>query len=454
MTQNEKLKVLEIGVSEYGDGSLKAYAQSDMVECVVGVDVKEYTGQLLDNMRFYALDAYTKEAIREIEKKEGTFDIIIDDGSHLYEHQTFFLDNYVELLDDGGLLICEDVSLLRVINEQCAREDVFYFDGWGNLELNVSGFNDPKTYQHNERIIVKAKSEKLTDYVVHDNKPHIPRLPVTPFRDYKRDSTELAISVPLYHPDYPEGCDKYSADNFRDVHCKGAIWAAMSFIHNTDLGDRGTPLFFHIEDKVWNDAMPVFKEFGVPQEWCRKMSLPEPSKTLTAIKPQYGKSLMGLIDNDIDADVTLILDSDFFTCVTGGKLRLYDKLTMPILKRQPSMTYFHRKDLPYGWWVSVVMGSAALSLDLLKTEPLNVIEQMGYEELGFEKELENAKHSDKVNRYFVDEYLKTFPRQHPARDFAVEILPQCYTPCYAFLDVGGIQSPANRVGRLVRCPSL
>ena len=339
-----KLKVLEIGVSEYGEGSLKAFAQSEMVALAVGVDVNDYVGEMLDNMRFYQLDAYTKEAIRFLEDKEGEFDIIIDDGTHAYQHQTFFLEHYLKLLRDGGLLVCEDVNLLKVINEQCSREDVFFIDGWGNLELNANSFTDGKVYKHNERLLVKSKSEKLTDTRKHDSKPHIPKLPVVPFKDYARNSTELAISVPLYHPDFPD-TSKYSPDNFRSVHCKGAIWAAMSMIHNTDLGERGVPLHFHIEDKVWDDAMPVFEDFGVPEDWCRKMTLPKPTIDLVADKAQYGKSLMCLIDDDIDADVTMILDSDFFTCVPGAKMKLYDRLTMPILKNQPSMTYFERPRL-------------------------------------------------------------------------------------------------------------
>ena len=118
MKKGKPLKLLEIGVSEYGDGSLKSYARSEMVELAVGIDVRQYTGELLDNMKFFQLDAYTEKTINFLEDKYGMFDIIIDDGSHSYEHQTFFLDKYISLIHDNGLLICEDVNLLQVINEQ------------------------------------------------------------------------------------------------------------------------------------------------------------------------------------------------------------------------------------------------------------------------------------------------------------------------------------------------
>ena len=453
--KGEKLNVLEIGVSEYGDGSLKAYALSEMVATAVGVDIVPYTGEMLENMRFHQLDAYTKNAVRYLEDKEGEFDIIIDDGSHLYEHQTFFLEHYGKLLRDGGLLICEDVAILHVINEQCAKTDTFMIDGWGNMGSDLNSFTDQGLYEHNERIIVRTKSEHISDVQRHSNKQHIPKLPVVPFKDYERHSTELAISVPLYHPDFPEHSSyKYKPDDFRSVHCKGAIWSAMAMLHNTDLADNGVPVYFHIEDKVWDDAQPVFDDFGVPKEWRKKMTLPDPSVELTIEnKPQYGKSLMGLLDDEIDTDITMILDSDFFACVPGEKMKLYDRLTLPMLKSTPSMTYFKRKDVPYWWWISVAMGAAALPLEIKDEHPLNEIEQIAYEKLGFKKEkLEQAGAMDIVNRYHTDEYLKTFPREHPIRDFAIGLIPQCYCVCYALAMWSEYNQPILELDSILQIP--
>ena len=450
--KGERLKVLELGVSEFGEGSLKAYASSEMVDVVVGVDIVSYVGEMHENMRFHQRDAYTKETLRFLEDTEGTFDLIIDDGTHTYEDQTFFLDNYVKLLNDGGFLICEDINFLELINDQSSRDDVFIFDGWGNMELGLQSLTDPRLYQHNERILVKSKSENLTDTRKHDTKPHIAELPIVPFKDYERTSTELAISVPLFHPDFPDG--RFNDNKFRHVHCKGAIWAAMSMIHNTDLGDHGVPLFFHIEDKVWETALPVFKDFGVPVDWCRQMTLPDPTVDLTADKAQFGKSLMALIDKEIDADVTMILDSDLFTCVPGEKMQLFERLTMPMLKSQPAMTYFERRDLPYWWWIGVVLGSSCLPVSLMQENPLGIVEQMGYKALGFDKkEVETVASEALVNRYYADEYLKTFPRNHPARDFAVNLIPQCYTPCYAFAIWAEYNHPIIQLDKLLGIPT-
>ena len=450
--KGSRLRVLEIGVSEYGDGSLKAYADSDMVKHVVGVDIQPYRGTLTDKMRFHLLDAYNKNTLNYLKDIEGLFDIIIDDGTHTHAHQEFFLENYTALLAENGFLVCEDVTSVKLITEQCQREDIFFFDGWGNREARIQALGSPDMWKHNERMLLKAKSENLTDAKRHESKPHIAKLPVAKFEDYQRDSTELAISVPLFHPEL----DSYNATRFQDVHCKGALWAALSFIRNTDLGDRGVPLYFHIEDKVWDDAMIVFEAFGVPKEWCRKMQLPALADTCelkVTTKPQYGKSWMGLTDDRIDTDILLILDSDFFTCVTGEKFKLYEKLTTPILKHQPSMTYFQMRDLPYYWWCSIVLLAAGLPDHLMYHRPIDVLEKEAYERLGFEKELsKDINPNDSVKHFYAEDYLMTFPRTHPARDFAIAHMSGCYATPYLFSIWAEYNHPFVELDQLLKIP--
>lgn len=451
MAKGDTLRVLEIGVSEYGDGSLWAYAQSDLVARVVGVDVQPYPGTISDKLRFYEIDAYQPDTIALLKKLEGSFDIIIDDGTHREEHQAFFLEHYTELLADGGLLVCEDVTSVELINAQCSRADVFFFDGWGNREVQLQAFSDPKLYQHCERMLIKSKSEKLTDGKRHENKPHIARLPVVQFGDYERSSTELAISVPLFHPEL----DSYDADRFRDVHCKGAVWAALSLLKNSDLGERGVPVYFHIEDKVWDDAMPVFKAFGVPESWCRQMALPSvPDVALKVTsKPQFGKSWMGLRDTEIDPDVLLILDSDIFLCTTDKKFAFYEKLTSPILKKQPSMTYFQMREFPYYWWVSIILLASGLPDSLMYDRPIDSLEQEAYQRLGFTKEItKGIGPQDTVSHFYTEDYLMTFPRCHPARDYALSRLSQCYATPYVFSVWGEEHQPFVELDQILKIP--
>ncbi len=446
------LRVLEIGVSEYGDGSLKAYADSEMVASAVGIDVLPYRGEVSDNMRVHELDAYSKETVSYLKEIEGSFDIIIDDGTNREEDQAFFLENYDQLLSDTGFLICEDVSALNLIKSQCEREDVFFFDGWGNREVGFRSFTDSNLFSHAERMLIKSKSEKLTDAKRHENKVHISKLPIVKVQDYERRSTELAVSVPLFHPEL----DSYNSVQFQEIHCKGAIWAGLSMIQNSDLGDNGVPLYFHIEDKVWHDAMPVFEDFNVPLAWCRKMTIPEKkvkSDLKVTSKPSFGKSWMGLSDETIDTDIMMILDSDFFTCTTDKKFRLYDKLTSPILKNQPSMTYFQLRDLPYWWWVSIVLLASGLPDKLMYKQPIDKLEQEAYKRLGFEKDVrEDVKPNDTVNAFFAEDYLMTFPRSHPARDFAIANMPGCYATPYLFSMWAEYNQPFLELNQILKIP--
>jgi hypothetical protein len=110
---NRPLKVLEIGVSLFGDGSVGPLSEISYVEKYVGIDNKQYTGVTPNNkVAIYAgpeYDAYKKETIQFIEEKEGKFDIIIDDGPHTWESQKWFFENYYDLLNEDGVLLCEDI---------------------------------------------------------------------------------------------------------------------------------------------------------------------------------------------------------------------------------------------------------------------------------------------------------------------------------------------------------
>ena len=433
LKKQDQLNILEIGVSKFGNGSLSAWQQSDLVKRAVGIDVIDYKGQMYDKGVFYKLDAYSADTVTYLKEIEGAiFDIIIDDGIHQQESQRWFLDNYSDLLVEGGYLICEDVSSLKLITEQCENDNVFCVDGWANRGISVKSYNNDKNlYSHDERILIKAKSVKLTDVKKHESKQHIAKLPDIAFPDYERNSTELAVSIPLFYSDLDTQYDAFDVQRFQDIHCKGAVWAGMSFIHNSDLGDRGTPIYFHIEDKAWDYAMPVFEKYEVPSEWIRKITAPTAENEYNVNKTHFGKKFIPLLDTEIDADVLLILDSDAFTLATGDKLKLYDKLTSTPLKSQPSMTYFEMRRLPYYWWVSMVCLASGMPDKLVYKKKLGELEREAYKRLGFDKQqVAGIKANDKVQRFFAENYMITFPKGHAVRQWTIDRIPTCYTSPY------------------------
>ena len=429
--------LLEIGVSFYADASLYAWGKSNMIKRAVGIDIKDYPGEPIEKTAFYKLDAYTRDTVDYLREIEGSkFDIIIHDGHARKETQTFFLENYGDLLCENGLLVCEDVFDIDLINAQCKDESVFIIDGWANRGVEVAPFErDRNFHRHEERIFIKAKDENLKDVKVHESKPHIAKLPAKRMETYDRHSTELAVSIPLFHSELDTQYAPFDVDRFQNIHCKGAIWAGMSFLKNTDLADRGVPLYFHIEDKIWDAAMPVFDAFGIPDDWCRKMTapLPEQEPELKVNKTQFGKTYIGLLDEEIDTDILLLLDSDFFTCTTDKQYEIFEKLTSPLLKRQPAMTYFQLRDLPYYWWVGMCLLASGLPDKLVHKRPLPELEKEAFGRLGFEKEPDaELKARSTVQRFYTENYMMTFPKGHPTRDFAKANIATCHTAPYLF----------------------
>jgi len=145
------LRVCEIGVSLFGEGSLQVFQNSDLVDQLVGLDIITYTGTLNEKSKFHKIDAY-KDSTVEMLKSEypDGFDIIIDDGTHSPEHQRFFLEFYTELLTEGGKLICEDVIDRDFFQEMCDLEECYGIDGWANASRDINE-------QHYDRMLIKDK---------------------------------------------------------------------------------------------------------------------------------------------------------------------------------------------------------------------------------------------------------------------------------------------------------
>ena len=63
---------------------------------------------------YYIMDAFAKENTDKIKQMyPNGFDIIIEDGPHTLESQIYAIQNYTQLLKEGGILIIEDVQQLE-----------------------------------------------------------------------------------------------------------------------------------------------------------------------------------------------------------------------------------------------------------------------------------------------------------------------------------------------------
>lgn len=108
---DKKINFLEIGVQK--GGSMLAWKDYFKNSKVFGVDIKdtildEYRPLIESNGDFtYILSDIKHDSVKE-QLKDITFDIIIDDGSHLLPDVIFVINNYLNKLNSGGVLIIED----------------------------------------------------------------------------------------------------------------------------------------------------------------------------------------------------------------------------------------------------------------------------------------------------------------------------------------------------------
>lgn len=108
--QQSVKNVLEIGVQK--GHSLLLWRDFFVNAQIYGTDITDkklnINLDLEDRIHYTVGNAYDKSMINKYNNIK--FDVIIDDGSHLIEHMTWFVENYPKLLNDDGILIVEDIA--------------------------------------------------------------------------------------------------------------------------------------------------------------------------------------------------------------------------------------------------------------------------------------------------------------------------------------------------------
>lgn len=112
--KNNNINILEIGIQD--GGSIKLWKDYFTYGKIYGIDicdinkVKENLILMDDKVKlFFNTDAYNKNFI-ENNFTDIKFDYIIDDGPHTLESMILFIELYLPLLKDDGILIIEDIQ--------------------------------------------------------------------------------------------------------------------------------------------------------------------------------------------------------------------------------------------------------------------------------------------------------------------------------------------------------
>jgi cephalosporin hydroxylase len=106
--RDTNVKMLEIGVSN--GGSLNMWRKYLGGEATIyGIDINPECAKRVSQPNKVRIGSQTDpKFLRAVVDEMGELDIVIDDGSHVAEHQKISFDALFPLLKDGGLYIIED----------------------------------------------------------------------------------------------------------------------------------------------------------------------------------------------------------------------------------------------------------------------------------------------------------------------------------------------------------
>ncbi len=109
-----RLKLLEIGIGGFGvfvgGNSLLAWKAFFPFGSIIGCDINPNSELTHVRTKIYQIDQSSGDQLTALQRDEGPFDIIIDDGSHLSAHQIFTFEHMLDTVKDGGFYIVEDVQ--------------------------------------------------------------------------------------------------------------------------------------------------------------------------------------------------------------------------------------------------------------------------------------------------------------------------------------------------------
>lgn len=113
-------KILEIGLGSYIDfngsfGSVLAWLEWLEDGTLYGFDIVSPPQEILDrkNFVFFQGDQGSRGDLERLATAIGQVDVIIDDGSHLSEHQILSLEVLWKCVKPGGVYVVEDVHFRR-----------------------------------------------------------------------------------------------------------------------------------------------------------------------------------------------------------------------------------------------------------------------------------------------------------------------------------------------------
>ncbi|WP_372828315.1 class I SAM-dependent methyltransferase [Polaromonas sp.] len=144
--RNKHCRILEIGVQN--GGSLQLYQKYfPRAEKIVGIDINPKCKRVESGNIHIEIGSQTdRDFLNDVNATHGPFDIVIDDGSHVFDHQIASFETLFPQLSPTGVYIVEDThtSYLPDFGGDIRKQGTFI--EYGKLvldQVNAPFFADP-----------------------------------------------------------------------------------------------------------------------------------------------------------------------------------------------------------------------------------------------------------------------------------------------------------------------
>jgi len=140
MIPNVSSSMVGYGIGDYKPGaSLRAWRDYFSKGNIIGVDIQEDTQFSEERIRTFLCNSTDNSSVFNLMSGLNTkFDIIIDDGSHYFQHQLDTLKNIFPYLKDNGIYVIEDIgehsplSTNPLLIQKIVNNNPFFFSGVKN----------------------------------------------------------------------------------------------------------------------------------------------------------------------------------------------------------------------------------------------------------------------------------------------------------------------------------
>ncbi len=158
--KNNIKKILEIGIGGHtrninSGKSLLAFSKFYKSAKIYGIDLSDKSFLNKKRIKTSICDQGNPKDLIKFEKKNGPFDLIIDDGSHFTYHQKISFETLFKRLNYGGVYIIEDVGTSYLKG---------YFGDPNLSKKNVVTYFSEITHSVNDYQLVKKYKKKFENY--------------------------------------------------------------------------------------------------------------------------------------------------------------------------------------------------------------------------------------------------------------------------------------------------